>query len=354
LYERNFHKRHYKLREVNTLTERENILRVFKGEMPEWLPRYGGIGDDGSRGVSPTTTILISFMRGFTRDGDKDLWGVPYVGAESVNGATIPKPGHYILDDITKWRDVIKNPDIDSYDFEKLAAKDTAHVDRHNSALGLGLYTNWFQGIIAFMGFEEALIAFYEEPEEVKALLNYIGSFLEETLKRAIPTYKPDYVMLTEDTATAQNPYISPEMYREFLKPCYKRYCDIALNAGLPVVHHNCGRCEDYIPDWIDIGVSAWEPAQTMNDLVGIKKKYGRKLAICGGWDSMGPAMDEDATEELVRAEVRKYIDTFAPGGGFAYAAHGLKMKPTQKDFMRQAWMLDEYENYGRHWYDNH
>jgi hypothetical protein len=91
-----------------------------------------------------------------------------------------------------------------------------------------------------------------------------------------------------------------------------------------------------------------------MNDLVGIKKKYGRKLAICGGWDSMGPAMDEDATEELVRAEVRKYIDTFAPGGGFAYAAHGLKMKPTQKDFMRQAWMLDEYENYGRHWYDNH
>ncbi|NLA85879.1 MAG: veratrol--corrinoid protein metyltransferase [Clostridiales bacterium] len=336
------------------MTEKENIMRVFRGQMPAWLPRYGGLGDDGSRGAMPTRSCLISFMDGFTRDGDKDLWGVPYVGAESVNGATMPKPGYYILDRITRWRDVIKNPCLDDYDFEKLAAKDTAGIDREQSALGLSLYSNWFQGIIAFMGFEEALIAFYKEPEEVKALFDYTGSFLEETLKRALPTYRPDYVMLIEDTAAAQSPFISPQMYREFLKPYYKRFCDIALSEGIPIVHHNCGRCEDYIPDWMDLGVSAWEPAQVMNDLVGIKNEYGRRLAICGGWNSVGPAMVPGATEEVVREEVRNYIDTFAPNGGFAFAAFGLKIKSTEEDFRRHAWIIDEYENYGRRWYDKH
>lgn len=335
------------------MTERENVMRLFRGEMPAWLPIYGGLGSGLYGKKSPTQTASISFMNGFTKDGSKDLWGVPYKGSEAVGGATMPEPGVHILEDITDWRDVVKNPDLDQYDFEKLAAEDCKDLDRENCAIGLTLYSNWFQELIALMGFEEALISFYEEPEEAHALLDYIGGFLEETLKRAIPTYKPDYVMLIEDTAAAAAPFISPEMYREFLKPVYKRFNDIALNEGMPIVHHNCGRCEDYIPDWMDLGIGAWEPAQLSNDLDGIKKKYGRKLAICGGWyDSSFPCMQDNCTEEMVREAVRAYIDRFAPDGGFGFCAHGMKLNPKEIDFKRHQWIIDEYENYGRHYYD--
>ncbi len=42
---------------------------------------------------------------------------------------------------------------------------------------------------------------------------------------------------------------------------------------GVPVDMHDCGRCEDFIPDWIEFGVRMMESAQVMNDLVGIQEK---------------------------------------------------------------------------------
>ncbi len=334
------------------MTEKENILRVYRGEMPAWLPKYGGLGGVSSGAASEVCGVSFMFSQKGEDGIERDMYGVPYDASEAAGGASMPSATVRILDDITKWRDVIKNPDISNIDWEKLAAKDTAHLDRENKAAGLTLYSNWFQGLISFMGFEEALIAFYEEPEEVHALLDYLGGFLDEILKKAIPAYKPDYFMLIEDTASAQNPFISPEMYKEFLFPYYKRFNDIGLNAGLPCVHHNCGRCEDYIPMWMDMGISSWEPAEVRNDLVGIKAKYGRKLAIAGGWDATAPCMMPGASEELVRESVRKYIDTFAPEGGFIFSATGRTLDHFEGEDQRDAWILDEYENYGRNYYN--
>ena len=334
------------------MTEKENILRVYRGEMPAWLPKYGGLGGVSKGAASGTVALSFMFPKmcddGIIRDG----YGVQHDTSEAAGGAGMPSATVRLLDDITKWRDIIKNPSLDGIDFEKVAAEAVKNIDRENLAVGLTLRSNWFRAIIAFMGFEEGLIAFYEEPEEVHALLDYLGSYLEETFKRALPYIKPDYFMHIEDTASAQNPFISPDMYKEFLFPYYKRFNDIGLNEGLPCVHHNCGRCEDYIPMWLDLGIGAWEPAEVRNDLVGIKAKYGRKMAIAGGWDSTAPCMMPGASEELVRESVRKYIDTFAPDGGFVFAASGLTLDHFEGEEERDAWILDEYENYGRNYYN--
>jgi hypothetical protein len=77
---------------------------------------------------------------------------------------------------------------------------------------------------------------------------------------------------------------------------------------------HCCGRCEDFIEDWMSFGVSSWNPAQVMNDLAGIKKKYGNKMALIGCWDSSGPASWSGSSEDLVRQAVRDCIDRYAPG----------------------------------------
>jgi len=334
------------------MTEKENIMRVYRGEMPAWLPKYGGLGGVTTGFASQVFPVGMT-PRTMGEDGLMyDSYGVAYEATEEAGGASMPSAKFHLLEDITKWRDVIKNPDINQFDFERLAKEATSKWDRENIAYGFSTHSNWFQGIIAFMGFEEALIAFYEEPEEVHALFDYLGSYHEEIFRRAIPYFKPDYFMHVEDTASAQNPFISPEMYREFLFPYYKRFNDIGLNAGLPCVHHNCGRCEDYIPMWMELGISAWEPAEVRNDLVGIKAKYGRKLAIAGGWDPNAPCMLPGASEELVRESVRKYIDTFAPEGGFVFAATGRTLNHWEGEDERDAWILDEYENYGKNYYN--
>jgi hypothetical protein len=141
-------------------------------------------------------------------------------------------------------------------------------------------------------------------------------------------------------------------MYRELIKPFHARLAAIANDNGVPIDMHNCGRCEDFIEDWRDMNVRMWNPAQVVNDLKGIKAKYGNSLVLCGCWDSQGPAGWSDAGEELIRSEVRKCIDTYAPGGGFMF--WGSIYGPQQSDprvQQRMEWMTDEYDKYGRTFY---
>ena len=128
----------------------------------------------------------------------------------------------------------------------------------------------------------------------------------------------------------------------------------MARNAGLRVAMHDCGRAECFIDDWLDIGVQLWEPAQVSNDILGIKKKYGRRLIIAGGWDNQGPISYPETPDEELREELIRYIDRMAPNGGFCYLA-SVVGRDTDEPFQRKMKLVkDVYEEYGRDWYRNH
>lgn len=327
------------------MTEKENFLRLLRGEMPAFLPKFDMMG----WGVLPSV-----FNDRRTPDGGGfDMFGVEFVATREAAGGALPVPGKFILDDITRWRDVIRVPSLDGVDWEAAARKDLKDKDTVHNPVNLSI-GDFFQRLMAFMGFTEGLCAMYEEPEEVYALFDYLCDFYCEMLRRALPHYKPDVFVLADDTATAQNPFISPQMYRDLVKPFHKRLADIALDRGLPVEMHNCGRCEDSIDDWIDIGVSAWDPAQVTNNLLGIREKYGRRLALIGCWDTSGPVSWLDSDDRLLRDALIEYVDTFAPGGGFCYNAYVMGARD-DPDAIRKMGIINEvYWDYARNWYDMH
>ncbi|MCF0141934.1 MAG: veratrol--corrinoid protein metyltransferase, partial [Parasporobacterium sp.] len=303
------------------MTEKENVLMMFKDEQPEWVPRslYGPPtpGDP----YKPAFAGVMPSVIGPKKHGEDsvDIFGVPYTATDSAGGGALPTPNAFILDDITKWHDVIKVPSLEGIDWEQVCKKDMAHVDRENQICTLTGQAGVFQLLMNFMGFTEGLCALYEEPEECKALFDYLLDFYVKVTKEYMYWVKPDILGMGDDNATARAPFISLEMYRELCKPSHMRMGQLAIDAGIPVNFHDCGKCEDQIEDWFDFGVKIWNPAQIMNDLVGIKKKYGNKLILCGCWDSQGPAGWTDAQEDFVREQVRECIDTFAPGGGFIF-----------------------------------
>ncbi len=331
-------------------------MKVIHGEIPEWLPRYGMFPDPTTGTKQPSIMVSPSiYTRQPRGDGTYvDIFGVPYTPTESTGGMALPTPNEFILRDIRQWRDVIKVPDISDVDWEALAAKDLKNINREESAVEMGTHVGYFQHLMNFMGFTEGLTAMYEEPEEVLALFDYLADFYDEVARKSVEYYKPDLFSITDDTATAINPFISIPMYRELVKPYHARLGKIAMNAGLPVNMHNCGRCEDFIEDWFDFGVCMWNPAQVMNDLIGIKKKYGPKLVLIGYWDSSGPPGWPGASEETVRTAVRECIDTFAPGGGFCFWGSVYGPDGDEDTERRKRWMADEYFHYGRPWYKNH
>lgn len=327
------------------LTEKQNYMMLMNGEIPEYIPKYDMMGWL----INPSM-----FEKKITPEGYKmDEYGVLYTTTEESMGAGMPVPGKVFLPDITKWRDILKIPDISHVDWEKLAKKDLADRDPENKPVIIS-YGDIFIQLVNMMSFTEALCAMHEEPEEVYEFFETLTRYYLEVEKNMIKHYKPDVYCILDDTAAANFPFISVDMYQRLVKPFHKAVADLALENGLKISMHCCGKCECFIDDWIDIGVSAWEPAQASNDLLGIKKKYGRKLAIMGAWDQFNHASRVDSSDEELEEELKKYVDTLAPNGGFAYMA--LVQGDYDSDvFKRKMGIVEKvYQEYAKPWYKNH
>lgn len=329
------------------LTQKENYLRLMRGEMPEFVP---------APFIEPCAAPIMEELltpNNCPNGPITTVYGVTYVGSADLMNGAMPMPGQILLDDITKWRDVIKNPDLTGRDWEGIYKKETDKVDRENKVVRT-VGGDYFLTLVSFMGFEGALIAMHEEPEEVYALFDYVSEHYLEVMRKQIQYIKPEVYTLMDDDSAQLAPFFSLEMYRKLVKPFHQKHVDLALDNGILLDRHDCGHCEIFVDDWVEMGFSGWNPAQVCNDLVGIKKKYGNKLVLSGCWDSTGYIASPGVDPEELRAALYNYVDTFAPGGGFTYSA---SIRDHMKDPVAKEKMdivRDVYYNYARDYYKNH
>jgi uroporphyrinogen-III decarboxylase len=319
------------------MTEKENYLKVLKGETPDWIPLYW----DACQWLIPST-LEHPQMTG----KEQNVYGIPYV--IHANGA-IPRPNDFIMKDISEWRTAVNIPALEGYDWESAARKDCAALDK-NKAVAI-MSDGPFIVLVNAMGFEAGLIAMAEEPEEVMAFFEALSDFQEKVLENTLKYCHPvDVVVIADDVATARNLFISPKTYREMLLPFHKRQADIAKKYNMPIEMHCCGKAESIIDDWVNMGVSIWQPAQPVNDLAAIQKKYGKRLIFNGGWDNTGPAGIPGADEALIRQSARDTIDKLAPTGAFVFWDGG--GVGAEGDMLQKlAWVEDEARKYGAHYY---
>ncbi len=326
------------------MTPKENYLTMLSGQIPEYVPsmyeqRRGFFNEEFlTPNSAPNGPIITSL-------------GIKYVGSAELNYGAMPDPNRKVLEDITQWRDFVHTPDLSGFDFEKYYADKVKDIDRTNKYISV---TNgdYFLTLVSIMGFENALVAMYEEPDEVKALLEYISEFYLDIMKKEIYYIKPETLTLMDDDSAYKSPFLSVDVYQEVIKPFHKKHCDLALENGMFIERHDCGRCEQFIPDWIEMGISAWNPAQTSNDLKSIKQKYGNKLAICGAWNSQD--WPNTCNEDELIAAVKDYVDTFAVGGGFSFMAGVSGPKDDPETQKRQALIKQFYFDYVHDYYKTH
>ncbi len=176
------------------LTEKENFMRLLRGEIPEFLPRYDMFG---------WCCMGSPFERKKSPDGyEMDEFGMEHTTTQASMGGMMPVPGRILLKDITKWRDVLKTPDLSGVDWETIAKKELIKKDPANNPV-CTFAGDFFVKLMNFMSFSEGLCALYEEPEEVYALLEYICDYYLALLKNKIRYLKPDILCLVDDVAAA-------------------------------------------------------------------------------------------------------------------------------------------------------
>ena len=73
------------------------------------------------------------------------------------------------------------------------------------------------------MDIPQTMMNFYEEPEAMKELINYLADWEVEYADVVCAKLHPDAVFHHDDWGTQRSTFISPQMFEEFLLPAYKR-----------------------------------------------------------------------------------------------------------------------------------
>lgn len=138
----------------------------------------------------------------------------------------------------------------------------------------------FFDRLIFLRGFENLMMDFYLETENIKELLDILT---EHSLKLIdeFAKYKMDGVLICDDFGLQDRLMISPDMFREYIIPCYKKMIDRTHQHGMKFILHSCGYIMEVMQDFIDIGLDCFQLDQ--QDHMGVdelRKQFGGKIAF--------------------------------------------------------------------------
>lgn len=214
-------------------------------------------------------------------------------------------------------------------------------------AIMAGGWNPVFCQVLDFFGFENALVQLCLNPKLIEATVAHIEEFYLEFYMRFFESLngKADIFNMGDDFATQRGMMISPEQWRKYFKPTYKRIFELAKKYGLYVWFHSCGAIKDVLPDLIDIGLDVWETVQVHlpgNEVDFIKREYGRNITFFGAVTTQSTL--PFGTPEQVRSEVRERIKVLGINGGYICGPdHSIKVDvPIQNTLA----LYDEIKNF--------
>ena len=155
--------------------------------------------------------------------------------------------------------------------------------------------------------------------------------------------------MVSDDLGGENAPLISPDLYREMVKPAQKKLWQfIKDNTEAQLFQHTCGNVYSLIPDLIEIGVDILNPVQVAAkdmDSKRLKEEFGDRLTFWGAIDTQ--RVLPYGSPEDVETEVKKRIADMAPGGGYVLTAvHNIQAGVSPENICM---MYDAAKKYGKY-----
>ncbi len=284
------------------LTKRQNLMEVIKGGNPdrfvnqyEFMELIMEAPMDLPLAPEPGTRI-------------KNKWGITFDWpADQIGSFPMHDDEHKVLKDITNWRESVKAPSVFYSDEEWAAAIAHANsVDRNDKFVTAFCAPGIFEMTHHLMSMEDALMALYEEPEDMHALIDYVVEYELAYAKEVIDHIHPDALFHHDDWGSQRSSFISPEMFDEFILPAYKKVYGFWKANGVElIVHHSDSYAANLVPEMIEMGIDIWQGVMTTNNVPELIKQYGGKITFMGDIDS-GRVDFPGWTRELIYADVKK------------------------------------------------
>ena len=158
-----------------------------------------------------------------------------------------------------------------------------------------------------------------EHPERFGEQVLRVGEFCRQICEAELEAGGDliDGMVIWGDVAFSSNMLFSPDYWRTYYRPAVEAMIHMCHDRGLPVIYHGCGNVKAILPDFIEMGLDAYNPleAKAGLDVVDLRKEYGHAIAFCGNSNIQ---VWEEGNEENVRKEVLRKLNA-AKGGGLLF-----------------------------------
>ena len=183
-------------------------------------------------------------------------------------------------------------------------------------------------------GMEKTLMELVLNPTLTQRMLKRCVEFSIELSEAACQRFDLDWLWLGDDAAGQQSMLMSPDTWRQMVKPFLKQNADVGKRHGVYVAFHSCGAIRPIIGDLIEIGIDVLNPIQCncpgMNPLE-LKKEFGKDLTFMGGVDTQGVL--PNGTADQVREATAELLEgMISDGGGYIFAASHAVPPETPED----------------------
>jgi uroporphyrinogen decarboxylase len=169
-------------------------------------------------------------------------------------------------------------------------------------------------------GMDNLLMDMVADPDMAASCLDRMAGFKNE-YARKLAEVGIDVIIYGDDVGAEHSMIMSPELWREWLKPRLKKSIESAksVNPDVLVYYHSDGYILPIIDDLIEIGVDILNPIQPeCMDPVEIKEKFGSRVSF---WGTIGTQTTMPfGTPEDVRAAVKEMAEKVGKGGGLVLA----------------------------------
>ncbi len=153
------------------------------------------------------------------------------------------------------------------------------------------------------LGIEEQLYGFYDEPELIHDMNEFLLEAYLKYMTAAVEILKPEVLLFPEDLSGANGPMISPETFREFVGSYYRRLFPVLKEHGAKNIFVDTdGDFRMLIPEFLEAGVDGFLPMDVNAgmDIVAVRREYPgvkfigafNKLKIAEGPESIDREFD--------------------------------------------------------------
>lgn len=290
------------------MTRKERVKSAIYMKKPDQLPVYLYNKDQEESDI-----VVVDVVKQWMGENkDSSEWGFKWIKHDGTMG----QPKEEL---IKTWDDLAKLKVPDPYDANRFSEVPKIMENYGDKYYLASLALSGFTIMTFLRGFENVLMELYEGSEDVEKLADIVFGFEEKVIEQ-IKANGFDGVAFYDDWGTQNNMIVSPELWREFFKPRYKKQFDLAHKLGLDVYFHCCGYIYEIIPDLIEIGVDMLNIAQpNIFDVEKLGRDFRKK--VCFVCPISYQTTSLSGTKKEIYADAKEMISNLgcADGGFIGY-----------------------------------